>query len=294
MRHPHPLLLQRATREGFERSGGNCLREVTLGVMKIATWNVNSIRSRIPRIADFCRAQEPDVLCMQETKVSDDLFPVEELHALGYEVIFAGERSYNGVAIASRLPMTLLTCGFDDGGPADAARLIAVEVEPAPDASLPIINTYVPQGRTAQHEQFVYKLEWLARLRSFFDAHWSPRARVLWVGDINVAPEPIDVYAPERRLNDPDFHPDARAAFAETAAWGFVDCFRQHHPDEVAYSFFDYREVKSVERNHGWRVDHIMATKPLAKLCTGCWIDMAPRLAEKPSDHTPVVAEFAV
>lgn len=266
--------------------------------MLIATWNVNSIRSRMPRIVDFCESREPDVLCMQETKVTDELFPADDLRALGYDVLFSGEKSYNGVAIASRLPMAVLTRGFDDGGqPADASRLIAAEIQPTPDGErtpVPVVCTYVPQGKNPEHEAFRYKLDWLARLRSFFDRHWTPRKRLLWVGDMNVAPEPIDIWEPDRHLNHPDFHPDARAAFAHTAQWGFVDCFREQHPDAVEYSFFDYREVQSVERDHGWRVDHIMATKPLARLCEECWIDLEPRLAEKPSDHAPVLARFGL
>ncbi len=264
--------------------------------MLIATWNVNSVRSRMPRIVDFCAQQQPDVLCMQETKVTDELFPVDDLRELGYDVLFAGQKSYNGVATASRLPMKLLTRGFDDGvEPADATRLLAVAVQPTPESPrtpLPIVNTYVPQGRSIDHEAFAYKLDWLARLRAFFERRWSPRARVLWVGDMNVAPQPIDIWEPDRHLNHPDFHPDARAAFAGVSDWGFVDCFRMKRPDAVEYSFYDYRETTSVANRHGWRVDHIMATKPLARLCEDCWIDIEPRLAEKPSDHTPVLARF--
>lgn len=263
--------------------------------MLVATWNVNSIRARMPRVLDFCEKQQPDVLCMQETKVADDDFPASDLQKMGYDVIFCGEKSYNGVAVASLLPMEVLTRGFDDGGPANASRLLIVEVQPTADnprTPVPIVNTYVPQGRDPEHEAFREKLDWLQRLRALFDRHWSPRKRLLWVGDMNVAPEPIDIWEPERHLNHPDFHPDARAAFAHTADWGFVDLFRSLHPDAVEYSFYDYRDTKSVENRHGWRVDHIMATKPLGRLCTECWIDLEPRTLEKPSDHTPLLARF--
>lgn len=255
--------------------------------MIIATWNVNSIRSRMPRVADFLQKQHPDVLCMQETKVADDAFPAEDFGALGYEVIFAGEKSYNGVAIASRLPIKELQRGFDDGEPSDAARLLVAEVE-----GIPIINTYVPQGKSADDEAFQYKLQWLERLRDFFDRNWTPRKRILWAGDMNVAPEERDVHDPKRLINHPDFHPEARAAFARTVQWGFVDVFRQHNDEDGQYTFYDYRDRDSIKKGHGWRVDHILATRPLAKLCTRSWIDMAPRLAEKPSDHTPLLAEF--
>jgi len=254
--------------------------------MIVATWNVNSVRSRMPAIADFLADQRPDVLCMQETKVTDEDFPAEGFAELDYEVAFAGEKSYNGVAIASRLPIKVLHRGFP-GGEADASRLLVAKA-----GRIPIVNTYVPQGKDPKDEAFQHKLDWLARLRAFFDEQWTPRTRLLWVGDMNVAPEERDVYAPERLGNHPDFHPDARAAFAETVAWGFVDCFRQHNDEDGQYTFYDYRDTQSVEKGHGWRVDHIMATKPLARLCTRAWIDMAPRLGDKPSDHTPLLAEF--
>lgn len=264
--------------------------------MLVGTWNVNSVRARMPRIVDFCEKQQPDVLCMQETKVTDEDFPADDLREIGYEVEFSGEKSYNGVAVASRLPMEVLTRGFDDGGePEDASRLLIVEVQPTPDSPrtpVPLVNTYVPQGKDPEHEAFRYKLDWLQRLRALFDRHWTPRKRLLWVGDMNVAPEPIDIWEPERHEGHPDYHPDARAAFAHTADWGFVDCFRKHHPEAVEYTFYDYRDPRAIEAGHGWRVDHIMATKPLASLCTECWIDLEPRTLEKPSDHAPMLARF--
>lgn len=256
--------------------------------MLIATWNVNSVRSRIPRITDFLAAQRPDVLCMQETKVADDSFPAEEFEGLGYEVAFAGGGGYSGVATASRLPMKVMQRGFPDE-PAEISRLLVTRI-----GRLPIVNTYVPQGKSADDPAFQGKLKFLARLRAFFDAQWTPRSRLLWVGDLNVAPEERDVHDPKRLAKHPDFHPEARAAFAETVSWGFVDCFRLHNDEAGQYTFYDYRDTKSIEKQHGWRVDHIMATRPLAKRCTRAWIDMAPRLAEQPSDHTPLLAEFDI
>ncbi|MGC9316760.1 MAG: exodeoxyribonuclease III [Armatimonadota bacterium] len=263
--------------------------------MRIATWNVNSIRARIPVIEAFVEDQAPHVLCMQETKVADDDFPREPIEAMGYEVAFGGEKSYNGVATASRLTMTVTHRGFDDGGPPDASRLLVAEIQPTPEGGrtpIPVVNTYVPQGRDPEDEAFRYKLDWLQRLRDLFDRTWTPRKRILWVGDMNVAPTERDVYAPERFGNHPDFHPDARAAFAHTAQWGFVDVFRLHNDEDGQFTFYDYRDTQSVERGHGWRVDHIMATRPLARLSTRAWIDLAPRRAQRPSDHAPLLAEF--
>ncbi len=262
--------------------------------MKIATWNVNSIRSRLPLVVQFLHDEQPDVLCMQETKVVDEDFPAQDFEELGYHVAFAGEKSYNGVATASRLPMTVLQRGFEEE-PTDAPRLIIAGIQPTPEGGrtpVPVVNTYVPQGRDPEDDAFRYKLDWLQRLRELFDGTWTPRKRILWVGDMNVAPTERDVYAPERLGNHPDFHPDARAAFAHAAGWGFVDCFRLHNDQDGQYTFYDYRDRDSVEKGHGWRVDHVMATGPLAKLCSGCWIDIEPRLADRPSDHCPLIAEF--
>jgi len=298
MRRPHPsVLLQSAARrpDAEDRAAGTAnlpAHRVVHGKgrppMRIATWNVNSVRSRLPRIADFLAAQQPDVLCMQETKVADESFPAAEFEALGYEVACAGAGGHSGVATASRLPMTVVQRGFADE-PAEVSRLLVTRI-----GRLPVVNTYVPQGKSADDPAFQGKLEFLARMRGFFDANWTPRARVLWVGDLNVAPEERDVHDPKRLARHPDFHPDARAAFAETVSWGFVDCFRQHNDEARQYTFYDYRDTKSIEKQHGWRVDHIMATRPLARRCTRAWIDMAPRLAEQPSDHTPLLAEFDV
>lgn len=258
-----------------------------LRAMRIATFNVNGIRARVPVISAFLRDRQPDVLCMQETKVVDADFPREEFEKLGYGVTFRGEKSYNGVAIASRLPMAKVEVGFSDGEPRDETRLLKCEI-----GGVVVINTYVPQGRDVESEHFRYKLDWLARLREFVEHRWSPRKRILWLGDLNVAPEPRDVYDPQGLRNHPDFHQDARAALAHAMEFGFVDLFREHNDQDGQYSYFDYRNPRSVEHNSGWRVDLMLATKVLANRCTACWIDLQPRLMDKPSDHTPVIAEF--
>jgi exodeoxyribonuclease-3 len=158
---------------------------------------------------------------------------------------------------------------------------------------IPVVNTYVPQGQSVDNPMFQYKLEWLARLRDFFARRFSPNEPLLWCGDFNVAPEEIDVHSPDKLRNHVDFHPKVRAALEEIRKWGFVDVFRKHHPGEPGqYTFWDYRVPKALERNLGWRVDHIWATAPLAEKSTRAWIDREARRAEKPSDHTFLVAEF--
>jgi exodeoxyribonuclease-3 len=178
-------------------------------------------------------------------------------------------------------------CGLDDGGPPDEARLISATVGP-----LRVVNTYVPQGRELDHEMYAYKLTWFARLKGYFARHFTPRQRLVWVGDLNVAPAPMDVHNPEDQTNHVCYHEAVRQAFAETVSWGFVDVFRKHHPEPGQFTFFDYRMPRSVDQGLGWRVDHILATPPLAAKSSDCFIDLAPRRAEKPSDHTFLAVDF--
>lgn len=264
-----------------------------MAVFRIATYNVNSIRSRLHILMPWLQENRPDVICLQETKVEDSKFPQTEFTDLGYHVAFRGERQYNGVAVASLAKPEAVACGLGDGatgddGPADEDRLLRVSFP-----HITVVNTYVPQGREREAPQFAYKLEWFQRLRRYFDRSFSPEQPLIWCGDLNVAPEAIDVHDPKRLRGHVCFTPEVWEAFDHVKAWGFVDVFRKHHPgEEQQYSFFDYRVPKSVERKLGWRVDHILATSSLGEKSTCCWIDLAPRIAEKPSDHTVVLAEF--
>jgi exodeoxyribonuclease-3 len=255
---------------------------------KIATYNVNSVRSRLHIVLPWLEKNRPSVLCLQETKTEDATFPAKEFEAAGWQVVFRGGKSYNGVAFVSLEKLDKVAFGLDDEGPADEDRLIR-----AVYSGITIVNTYVPQGSERESPKFVYKLEWFKRLKTFFAKHYMPDQPLLWCGDINVAREEIDVHNPKRLLGHVDFTPEVWKAFDEVTAWGFVDVFRKHHPNEPnQYSFFDYRVPKSLERGLGWRVDHILATAPLAKKSVGAYIDLEPRKTEKPSDHTPIVAEF--
>ncbi len=257
-------------------------------MFKVATFNANSVRSRLPLIAEWLAREEPDVLCLQETKVQDPEFPESFFRERGYHVAFRGQKAHAGVALASRVEPSDVRFGLDDGGPPDEARLVRATV-----AGIPIVNTYVPQGQSADSPMFAYKLEWLRRLRDHFARHFSPQEPLLWCGDFNVAPEEIDVHDPKRLVNHVDFHPEARAALEWVREWGFVDVFRRHHPGEAGqYTFWDYRVPGALDRNVGWRVDHIWATRPLAQKSVQCWIDRDARRAGKPSDHTFLVAEF--
>lgn len=261
-----------------------------MSTFKIATYNVNSIRSRLHIIIPWIEKNRPDILCMQETKVDDARFPVAEFAAVGYHAVFKGEKQYNGVAIASLKKPDNVFCGLADDGPTDEARLIRADF-----SGISVINAYVPQGRDRDALQFIYKIEWFKRLKHYLTRFLTPDKPVIWLGDLNVAPENIDVHDPRRLLGHVCFTPEVWEAYADVKSWGFEDIFRRHHPGETGqYTFFDYRVPRSAERGLGWRVDHILATATLAKQSLSCRIDMQPRLMEKPSDHTVLTAEFNI
>lgn len=261
-----------------------------MALFKVVTYNANSIRTRMAQILAWLERESPDVLCVQETKVQDQDFPLEPLQAAGYHVAFRGQKAHAGVALISREAPQAVAYGLDDGGAPDEPRLIRATI-----GGIAVVNTYVPQGRDPDSEHFQYKLAWLERLRAFFARHYDPAEPLVWVGDFNVAPEAIDIYDPKGLEYHVDFHPDARAALERIRDWGFVDVFRQHYPGEPGhYTYWDYRARNPVERKIGWRIDHIWATPPLAAHSTRVWVDTDARLVERPSDHTFVTAEFAL
>ena len=253
---------------------------------KIATFNANSIRVRLPQIMSWMKDNEADVVCVQETKVQDEDFPQSPIEDAGLHVAFAGQKSHAGVAILARPELHNVQAGFDDGD--DKPRLLRAEIN-----GVHVVNTYVPQGRSPDSDQFEYKLAWFERLKQFFDRHYDPDDLLVWLGDLNVATEDIDVYDPNRLRGHVDFHPEAQAALETVREWGFVDVFRKHHPEEPEkFTYWDYRARNPIERGVGWRVDHIWATPALAEKSTTSWIDVDARKAERPSDHTFLVAEF--
>lgn len=255
--------------------------------MKIATWNVNSVRKRLPLLIEWIEKHQPDVMCLQETKVDDAGFPVLTLEAAGYHVLFRGRKGYNGVATLTRAQPESVLYGFCEGPDSEDDRILCAVVQ-----GVPIINTYVPQGYKITSEKYAFKLEWFKRIRRYFEERFDPARPAIWLGDLNVAPDPIDVYHPDRRVNDVDFHIDARNAYKDAVAWGFTDVFRKLYPDRVQYTYWDYFR-NALENNWGWRIDHILATAPLAETCRNADVDMAPRQAPGASDHTVMWSEFA-
>lgn len=241
----------------------------------------------MPILLNWLQSGQPDIICLQETKVVDDDFPRLTIEGSGYKCIYRGQKSYNGVAILSRTGLTDIEFGFDDGGPSDDTRLVK-----ARSGKLVIVNTYVPNGYMPDTDKFAYKLEWFKRLRAYFESRFKPADLIVWVGDLNVAPEDIDVYDPEKLRNNVCFHPAAQAALKETMSFGFVDLLRQFNKEPNQYTYWDYRYPKWVKRDVGWRLDHIMTTKSLAKKASACVIDRKPRFEPTPSDHTILYADF--
>lgn len=254
---------------------------------KIATFNVNGIRSRQQVVLSWVEKNTPDVLCLQEIKCQDSAFPSGPFADLGYEASVCGQKSFHGVAVLSREKPEEVKRGFPDDGPDAEARLIAVKIR-----GIRIFNTYIPQGRSPEHPAFLAKLNFFSHLRSLFENEYQPTQPIIWTGDMNVAPEAIDVFSPRRMDGKVGFHPAERKAYADVVTWGFVDVFRRLHPDEKQFTFWDYRLPESFKRNLGWRIDHILATEPLARVSVSCLVDTEPRVAASPSDHTPVLAEF--
>lgn len=257
--------------------------------MRIATFNANSIRSRLDIVLAWLESHRPDALCIQETKVQDTEFPEAPIREAGYHAVFRGQKAYNGVAFLAREEPAEVRAGFEDEGPADASRLLQAKVGP-----VTIVNTYVPQGREIDHVMYGYKQEWFARLRRYFDERFEHQDLLLWLGDLNVAAEEIDVHNPKERTNHVCYHRDARAAFKNCRAWGFEDVFRKHHPEPGHYTFFDYRTRDAAKRGLGWRIDYLLASPALAATCSDAFIDVEPRKADKPSDHTFLAADFDV
>lgn len=256
--------------------------------MKIATWNINGISSRLSQVLEWCAANNPDILCLQETKCVDARFPRARFSSLGFAHIEVhGEKAYNGVAMISKHALTDIQKNFA-GDPSDSpARLIAATV-----AGIRLVNVYVPHGTKFGSDKFSFKLDWFARLRKHFDDYFSVDDDVLLCGDLNVAPHVLDVWNPRLWQNKMHFSKPEREALIELKRWGFVDLFRQMNDEAREYSWWSHFH-HDFEKDRGLRIDHIWASPPVAGRCLDCWIDRAPRSLDKPSDHAPVIADLA-
>ncbi|MCL2009378.1 MAG: exodeoxyribonuclease III [Synergistaceae bacterium] len=263
--------------------------------LRIATFNVNSVRSRIAILERWLADTRVDILFLQETKATDADFPAAAFKAMGYDAYFCGEKSYNGVAVIARASLTVETrFGFgDEREPGFPTRVAYAKITGGP-APVSILNTYVPQGKEITHPDYEVKKSFLERVRAFMDREAEPGSLFAWVGDLNVAPSEIDVTNPQNKKDHVCFHSEIREKFDWVVSWGLHDVLRRFRPEAGEFTFFDYRVKDALTRNIGWRIDHILATEALTKKAVDCYIDRLPRGWEKPSDHTPLVADFEV
>ena len=256
--------------------------------MKVASWNVNSVRVRMPHILEWLKKAKPDILALQETKVTDDLFPKEEIEAAGYQVRFCGQPRNNGVAILSKTHSPQSICTEVAGMDCEQKRVMAATI-----GQVRVINLYVVNGKEVESEYYKIKLDWLDAITNFIKEELKKHQYLIVLGDFNIAPEDVDVYAPEQwrgriLCSDPE-----RKKLQALLALGMFDTFRTQHPNKQGqYSWWDYRRA-GFQNNHGLRIDLILASRGLQQHCIQTQIDLDPRAWERPSDHAPVLAEFS-
>ncbi|HEY9776678.1 MAG TPA: exodeoxyribonuclease III [Planktothrix sp.] len=256
--------------------------------MILASWNVNSLTVRMPQLAQWVKELRPNILCLQETKIIDEKFPRTDLDALGYRYEYYGEKTYNGVAILSDEPLEAVQKGFLEEEEPKARRFIEARLGP-----LHILNCYIPNGQRVGSEKYEYKLKWLASLRKHLDQQHKPDSKLVICGDFNIAPEDRDVYKPEEVRGTIMVSDEERSTLEHIRQWGLKDAFRMHNHEGGQFTWWDYR-MGAFRRNMGFRIDHIWMTECLAANCTRSWIDKAPRKYDRPSDHTPILAEFEI
>ncbi len=253
--------------------------------MKLATWNVNSLKVRLPQVLEWASRHRPDVLCLQETKLQNEHFPATELRAAGYEPLANGQKTYNGVAILARAAaadaVTAIP-GFSD----EQKRVLAATV-----GGVRVVCAYVPNGESVESEKYQYKLKWLAAFHAWLKQELAQHPRLAVLGDYNIAPEARDVHDPAAWEGKVLFSKPEREAFIGLTGIGLKDAFRLFEQPERSFTWWDYR-MNAFRRKMGMRIDHILLSEELAKLCTACTIDIEPRRNERPSDHAPVIAEL--
>jgi exodeoxyribonuclease-3 len=255
--------------------------------VKVATWNVNSLRVRLPHLLDWLATHRPDIVCLQETKCEDATFPMAELAAAGYCSVHHGQRTYNGVAILSRSEGAGICRGIPEFSD-EQSRVIASDVQ-----GVRVVSVYVPNGQSVGSDKYAYKLRWFEALAAWLAAELAAHPKLIVTGDFNVAPEDRDVHDPAAWAGQVLFSEPERAALQRLFALGFVDAFRLFEQPEKSFSWWDYR-MGAFRRNMGLRIDHMLLSPELARACTACSIDVAPRKLERPSDHAPVVCELVL
>jgi exodeoxyribonuclease-3 len=254
--------------------------------MKIASWNVNSLKIRLPQLIEWLDSCRPDVVCLQETKLEDRNFPCAQIEAAGYAVCFSGQKTYNGVALLSRHPLSEVVCG-NPRFPDEQKRLVAATV-----GAIRVVCVYVPNGQAVGSDKYEYKLDWLRALRDWLKEEMAVYPRMVVAGDFNIAPEDRDVYDPAAWAGQILCSDAERAAFGELLALGLKDSFRLFDQPEKTYSWWDYRML-GFQKNNGLRIDHILLSTALAERSRAAGVDREMRKRERPSDHAPVTVEVA-
>jgi len=255
------------------------------GRFRLATWNVNSLKVRLPHLLDWLASAQPDLMCLQETKLEDANFPRAEIEAAGYQAVYCGQKAYNGVAILARSAIREVTHGIPRF-PDDPKRVIAATVK-----GLRVVCVYAPNGQSLGSDKYVYKLRWYEALASWAKEELGQHPRLAVLGDFNVAPEDRDVHDPKRWEGEIHVSPPERAAWRGVLDTGLADAFRLFPQPEKLFSWWDYR-LLGFQRNWGLRIDHILLSRELAARCTASSIDREPRKRERPSDHAPVIADL--
>lgn len=255
--------------------------------MRCATWNVNSLRVRLPQLLDWLETAQPDLIGLQETKTQDEEFPLIDIEAAGYQAVYSGQKTYNGVAILSRMPHEPVDVVTDIPDLEDTQRRILA----ATYGDIRFVNLYVPNGAMVGSDKYAYKLDWLRQLQHYLAKQLATYQKLIVVGDFNIAPEDRDVHDPLAWEGSVLVSPSERLAFRDLQQLGLYDSFRLFHTEEGCFSWWDYRAA-AFRRNMGLRIDHILVSQSLRDSCTACNIDTGPRGWERPSDHAPVYADF--
>lgn len=253
--------------------------------MKIATWNVNSLRVRLPHVLEWLQAQQPDVLALQEIKMTDDQFPVEQFNECGYQAVWSGQKTYNGVAIVSKHPTQDVVTDFP-GWQDDQRRILAATID-----GVRIVNFYVPNGESVASDKYQYKLAWLKAAKHWLAAEFKQHDKMIVLGDFNIAPEDRDVHDPAAWQGQVLCSDAERAALTEIMALGFVDSLRLFEQEAGVFSWWDYRAA-AFRRNMGMRIDLLLVSAALQDRCRASYVDKQPRKLERPSDHAPVILEL--
>ena len=254
-------------------------------MLKVASWNVNSLNVRLPHVLAWCDVASPDILALQETKLTDDRFPVNELLEAGYQSVYSGQKTYNGVAILSREPATDIVTDID-GLEDPQRRILAATI-----GGLRIIDLYVVNGSEVGSEKFAYKLHWLEQVTRWIETEMQCHEKVIVLGDFNIAPDDRDVHDPELWRGKILCSEQEREALQGILRLGLTDTFRQFEQEEKTWSWWDYR-MAAFRRNMGLRIDLVLASAALSEVCSAAYIDKEPRRQDRPSDHAPVIAEF--